>query len=64
MNAIITGASSGIGEAIAETLAKMNINVFLVGRNEERLKKVNNTITSSNVKTFYDICDVTNSEDC
>jgi NADP-dependent 3-hydroxy acid dehydrogenase YdfG len=35
--AIVTGASSGIGMAIAKRLAKGKINVVLVARNEEKL---------------------------
>lgn len=39
-NALITGASSGIGEEIAKQLAKSGHKVFLVARNEEKLKKL------------------------
>ncbi len=38
--ALITGASKGIGKAIAEELAKRSFNVLLVARNEESLKQV------------------------
>lgn len=37
---IITGASSGIGEATAELFAKQKASVVLVGRNVENLNKV------------------------
>lgn len=37
-HALITGASSGIGQAIATLLAKERIPLFLTGRDEERLK--------------------------
>jgi NAD(P)-dependent dehydrogenase (short-subunit alcohol dehydrogenase family) len=37
--AIITGGSSGIGKAIALSLANMNANVLITGRSEERLKE-------------------------
>jgi NAD(P)-dependent dehydrogenase (short-subunit alcohol dehydrogenase family) len=35
----VTGASSGIGRAIAIESSKMGANVIITGRNEERLKK-------------------------
>ncbi|GBP71746.1 3-oxoacyl-[acyl-carrier-protein] reductase FabG [Eumeta japonica] len=37
---IITGASSGIGAATAESFARKSATLVLVGRNEENLKKV------------------------
>src|SRR5579871_3119790 len=37
--ALVTGASKGIGKAIAEELAKKNFNILLVARSEEQLKK-------------------------
>ena len=37
--AIVTGASSGIGAAIAEAMSQAGANVVLVGRDEERLKQ-------------------------
>jgi NAD(P)-dependent dehydrogenase (short-subunit alcohol dehydrogenase family) len=36
---LVTGASSGIGKAIAIESSKMGANVIITGRNEERLKK-------------------------
>jgi NADP-dependent 3-hydroxy acid dehydrogenase YdfG len=40
MNAVITGASSGIGRAIATAIALAGAAVCLVGRNPERLESV------------------------
>ena len=38
--ALITGATSGIGEAFACSFAKEGANVIVVGRNKDRGKKV------------------------
>jgi NAD(P)-dependent dehydrogenase (short-subunit alcohol dehydrogenase family) len=38
--AVVTGASSGMGEAIALEMARSGARVILVGRNEERLNRV------------------------
>ncbi|MDY0029743.1 MAG: SDR family NAD(P)-dependent oxidoreductase [Pseudobdellovibrionaceae bacterium] len=40
MNILITGASSGIGEALAEHYAQENANLFISGRNSDRLVEV------------------------
>jgi len=44
--ALVTGASAGFGEAIAKSLAKLNYNLILTGRNEENLLKVISEIKS------------------
>ena len=36
---LVTGASSGIGRAIAIESSKMGANIILTGRNEERLQE-------------------------
>ena len=38
--ALITGASSGIGRAIAVALAKSGVEVYLVARREDKLREL------------------------
>lgn len=45
INAWITGASSGIGEALASELARLGSNLILSSRDEEKLKKMAETLT-------------------
>ena len=44
--ALVTGASSGIGEAFAYLLASKGTNLVLVARNERKLKQIASDITS------------------
>ena len=37
--ALITGSTRGIGLAIAQTLKENDMNIFLTGRDEEKLKQ-------------------------
>ncbi len=54
-NILITGSSQGIGLSIALVLAKEGHNIFLTGRNENKLKKI---IETTSIKEFYavDLC--------
>ncbi|XP_050514476.1 inactive hydroxysteroid dehydrogenase-like protein 1 isoform X2 [Diabrotica virgifera virgifera] len=51
--ALITGCTDGIGKAYAFELAKRGINIVLVSRNEEKLKKTAQDIVN-NVGKLYD----------
>jgi len=44
LTAFITGATSGIGKATAEFLAKHNYRLILCGRNQDRLKELKQTL--------------------
>lgn len=57
---LITGAGSGLGRAIAITLAKENFSVVLTGRREEKLREVADEINKD--CTIVIPADVTNKE--
>lgn len=60
--ALITGASKGIGRAIALNFASEKINVALVGRNSDRLKEVALECESHGVKAMIYPFDLTEVE--
>ncbi len=44
--ALVTGATAGIGEAVAYKLAELNYNLILTGRRNDRLKELSDNIQS------------------
>lgn len=65
MNIVITGASKGIGKAIAEKFAANGYSLFLCARNEEQLARTSEAISTKNssVKVRYKTCDVSRKDD-
>ncbi len=61
---IITGASSGIGEALAYEYAAAGAKVVLGARQEEKLREITRRITSQGGEAVYCKCDVVSVEDC
>ncbi|MBO5732347.1 MAG: SDR family oxidoreductase [Alistipes sp.] len=61
---VITGASSGIGEAMAREYAAMGAKVVLGARREEELERVASEIETCGGKVAYIACDVTKEKDC
>ena len=55
---VITGASSGIGEASAIQFAKKGANIVLIARRKEKLLAVEKKLSKFNVKTLVCPCDV------
>ena len=58
--AIITGASKGIGRATASALAKEGVNLGLIARNEDGLKKVTNELKTDGIEIVTATADVGN----
>lgn len=61
---IITGASSGIGEATAYAFAKQNCKLVLAARNIEKLEHVKNKCLEFGAECLIITCDVSKEEDC
>lgn len=59
--AVVTGAGSGIGEAIATLLHEEGVKVILAGRNKDKLQNVANQLAQDSVKVVP--TDVTNKEE-
>ena len=60
---IITGASSGIGEATALKLAKEGAKIVLGARREDKLKAIADQIKASGGEAVYRVTDVVKPED-
>ncbi|OLO38043.1 oxidoreductase [Alkalihalophilus pseudofirmus] len=60
---VITGASSGIGQSVAQEITKLGGTVVLSARREERLKEICNGINANNGKATYFCADVSSSTD-
>lgn len=61
--AIITGASSGIGQATAKELAEKGYHVMLAARREERLAELKKEIEAEGGSADYKVTDVTSAEE-
>jgi short-subunit dehydrogenase len=60
MNIVITGASKGIGKAIAEKFAENGYSLFLCSRTESELAATASNISNDfpDIKVEYKVCDV------
>lgn len=61
---IITGASSGIGEAMAKLYAQMGAKVVLGARSEDKLRTLAEEIVNNGGQAAYCATDVTSEQDC
>lgn len=57
-NAIVTGASKGIGRSIALALAAEGVNLSICSRGEEALLSTEKELTKKGVQVFAQSCDV------
>jgi 3-hydroxy acid dehydrogenase / malonic semialdehyde reductase len=53
---LITGATSGIGEACAQVFAKQGFRLILIGRRSEKLKALANNLHDQNKTDCFTIC--------
>jgi len=60
---VITGASSGIGEASAKLLAQNGAKVVLGARRESRLQEIVDDIKKDGGQTAYKVTDVRNAQE-
>lgn len=63
-NIIITGASSGIGEALAIAAAQVGANVAIAARNITKLEELKGSLAGYSSKIVAVQCDVTSRADC
>lgn len=61
--AIVTGASSGIGQATAKELAAKGYHVMLAARREDRLAELKNEIEAAGGSAQYKVTDVTSADE-
>jgi NAD(P)-dependent dehydrogenase (short-subunit alcohol dehydrogenase family) len=61
--ALVSGASKGLGKAMAVALSAQGATVALVSRNREKLEEVQNEITASGGKAAIFLADVAQEED-
>ena len=63
-NCVITGATGGLGKQLAIELARVECNLFLTGRDEEKLQGLKNELQKENkkIRIFYAATDLRKTE--
>ncbi|MBN1302698.1 MAG: SDR family NAD(P)-dependent oxidoreductase [Melioribacteraceae bacterium] len=62
-NILITGASSGIGEALVKSLAEYKCTLFLISRNMDKLREMQNNLSSFPAEINIYRCDVSKKDE-
>lgn len=62
--AVITGASSGIGEEFARQLAEEGHSLILIARRKERLEKLKSELEKNGTESIVMITDLSKPEEC
>jgi len=57
--ALVTGASGGIGGAVARALGGAGAKLFIHGTSEKKLKALSDTLEAEGIKTVYKAIDIT-----
>jgi len=57
-NCLITGATGGLGKEIAKEFAKNGCNLFLTGRNDEKLNSLKNELENNQIKIDFEVADL------
>jgi len=55
---VVTGATSGIGEALTLRLIRAKANLYLIARNEQKLKELCSKARENGCEAFYDSIDL------
>ena len=61
--AVVTGASQGIGRAVAVTMAKQGADIVLASRDEKKLQAVREEIQAAGRRALVVPCDMTRDDD-
>ncbi|MDX9849085.1 MAG: SDR family oxidoreductase [Anaerolineaceae bacterium] len=59
-NIIVTGGSSGIGSALVKELLNLGANVWIIARNEDKIKELQNQLVDKHQLINYYLADVRN----